>query len=190
MIETRPVTADQLDDIDALFCSEKPADRCWCMWHIIAVKDFHAGGPEANRRRFRALAREEALPLGILAYEDGEPRGWCAVGPRERYARALKTPTYRSKDEDPFRDVWLVPCFLVRPEARGRGLSKLLLEAAARLAAENGAEAIDGFPFRSGKRRSGGPIHVGFESTFLDCGFSPIREPSDSRVIMRLVLHA
>lgn len=188
MIETKAVTPELLDDVDSLFCTNKPADRCWCMWHIISVKAFHEGGPEQNRAKFVELAQAEELPIGVLAYQNGEPKGWCAVGPRERYARAIKAPTYRTKEEDPFSKVWLVPCFMIHSDARGQGLSKQLLETAVALATTHGAEAIDGFPFTSGKRRSGGPIHVGFESTFRACGFEPIRHPSDSRVVMRRVL--
>lgn len=188
MIETKAVTPALLDDLDTLFGTNRPADRCWCMWHIISVKAFHEGGPEQNRVQLIELAQTEDLPIGILIYKDGAPKGWCAIGPRERYERAIKTPTYRTKAEDPVTNVWLIPCFLIQADARGMGLSTHLIEAAVALADENGAEAVDGFPFTNGKRRSGGPIHVGFESTFLACGFEPIRRPSNSRVVMRRTL--
>lgn len=193
MIKTNVVTPERLDDLSSLFCTNKPADRCWCMWHIIAVKAFHEGGPEQNRANLMQLAQTEDQPIGILAYQDDEPAGWCAVGPRERYARAIKTPSYRHSSkhkngEDPFNNVWLVPCFIVRSESRGLGLSKTLLEAAVELARSHNAQAVDGFPFTSDKRRSSSQNHVGFESTFLACGFEPIRRPSESRVVMRRVL--
>ena len=85
-------------------------------------------------------------------------------------------------------DVWLVPCFFTRSDARGLRLSKVLLEAAIQLAIDYDAEAIDGFPFTNEKRRSSSQIHAGFESTFLDCGFEQIRRPSKSRVVMRRIL--
>lgn len=188
MIETKVVTPSLLDGLDTLFCGNKPADRCWCMWHIIPVKAFHEGGPEQNRTQLMVLAQTEDKPIGILAYQDDEPAGWCAVGPRERYARAIKTPSYRHKGEDPFNNVWLVPCFIVRSESRGQGISKMLLDAAVELARSYNAQAVDGFPFASDKRRSGSQNHVGFESTFLACGFTPIRRPSESRVVMRRIL--
>ena len=158
------------------------------MWHIISVKLFHDGGAEQNRPQLTKLAETEDAPIGILAYQDNKPIGWCATGPRERYARAIKTPTYRHKTEDPFTNVWLVPCFFVHADMRGLGVSKVMLEAAVQLAGKHDAEAVDGFPFTKDKRRSGGQIHVGFESTFLDCGFKPMRRPSSSRVVMRRIL--
>lgn len=185
MIETKLVTPDLLDDLNSLFCTDKTAEKCHCMWYIISVKAFHAGGAEENRTQLKHLAYSQETPIGILAYEDGQPIGWCAVGPHERYARAVKTPTYRTKAEDPLTNVWLVPCFYIHPSARGKAISKLLLETAVELARTHKADAIDGFPFTSTKRRSGGTIHVGFEPTFSACGFEPLRRPSDSRVVMR-----
>ena len=117
------------------------------------------------------------------------PKGWYAVGPRERYGRAIKTPTYRTKEPDTFSKVWLVPCFFVCENARGIGLTKLMLEAAVKLAIENGAEAIDGFPFVGDKRRKSGDIQVGFEKTFLECGFDILRKPSKNRIVVRYVVN-
>lgn len=188
MIETKVITPKLLDDLNDLFCSNKFTKKCWCMWHIISVKEFHAGGAEQNQAQLTQLIKTEDSPIGILAYQDGEPKGWCAVGPRERYARAIKAPTYKKTPEDNYTNVWFVPCFLTHPDARGLGLSKTLLEAAIQLAKEHDVEAIDGFPFTSDKRRSSSQIHVGFEKTFLDCGFKAIFKPSDSRVVMRRVL--
>lgn len=188
MITTQAVTPALLDDLGALFCTDDSAENCWCMWHIIAVKLFHAGGAEQNRARLAQLALSESTPVGLLAYLDGQPQGWCAVGPRERFARAIKTPTYRHRGAEPFADVWLVPCFFVRRDARGLGLTTHLLNAAVRLAHANGADAIDGFPFAGRARRASGDVQVGFESTFADCGFEAIRRPSGNRVIMRHVL--
>lgn len=188
IIETKVVTPAQLDDLESLFCCNKLAQKCWCMWHIISVKAFHEGGAEQNRALFSELVATEPGPVGIIAYRNGEPVGWCAAGPRERYARTLKTPTYRTKISEPLKNVWLVPCFLIRPDARGLGISKVLLEAVVQLAQDAGADAVEGFPFTAGKRRSGGTIHVGFESTFVQCGFETIRHPSDSRVVMRRTL--
>lgn len=188
MIETKPLTPALLSDLNLLFCTNRYTEKCWCMWHIIAVKAFHAGASEQNRTRFTHLAESEDTPLGILAYRHSEPVGWCAAGPRERYARAIKTPTYRKVAQETSADVWLVPCFFVRSDARRLGVTKILLTAAVELATTNNVQAIDGFPYTNDKRRSSSQIHVGFASTFASCGFRPIHHPSASRVVMRRVL--
>ena len=182
------VTSDLLDDVAKLFGTDQITNDCWCMWFIIPVKEFHEAGSAGNRAKFCQLVASSDLPVGLLAYQDSDPVGWCAVGPRMRYVRAVKTPTYRG-GEDGDGDIWLVPCFFVRKDARGHEISRRLLEAAVELAKENGATAIDGFPFSGSKRRSGGAVEVGFEPVFSACGFKIIRTPSSSRVVMRRQLH-
>ena len=187
MIEVKPVTADLMADADAIFASSKGTEHCFCMWFIIPVRDYHAGGREANRRLFCDLVERSAAPVGLLAYLDGDVVGWCAVGPRSRYVRALRTPTYRDRDPSEDDDVWFVPCFYVHEDARRRGVSRALLEAAVDLARRNGATAIEGFPFAEGAYRTKDGM-VGTESLFASCGFTVRARPSHARVIMRLEL--
>ena len=179
------VTNHLVDDVARLFCADAITNNCWCMWFIMPVKAFHLAGSEGNRASFCDLLARSDQPLGLLAYQADEPVGWCATGPRSRYVRALKTPTYRGGGAENDADVWLVPCFFVRQDVRGRGGSRALLETAVELAQENGAVAIEGFPFAGSKRRSGGDTQVGVESLFSSCGFEVIRTPSTSRVVMR-----
>jgi GNAT superfamily N-acetyltransferase len=180
-----PVTSDRLDDLGGLFASDKAADDCWCMWFIIPVKAFHAAGREGNRASLQALAAASPQPLGLLAYRNGEPVGWCAVGPRARYARALKTPTYAGAPAEPDATIWFVPCFFVRASVRDSGVSRALLQAAVELARASGATAIEGFPYAGSRRRSGGDAQVGVQSLFEACDFQVIRAPSTNRVVMR-----
>ena len=185
MIEIKVATEDLVSDVGTLFGTDRAANGCWCMWFIIPVKDYHAGGREKNRRRFCELVQSCTEPVGLLAYLNDCPVGWCAVGPRARYIRAIRTPTFKERDASEDGVVWLVPCFFVRADARHAGVSRALLERAVSLAEEHGAIAIEGFPYAGSKRRSGGDIQVGVEPVFASCGFSVLRRPSDSRVVMR-----
>ena len=189
MLTIRPVTSKLIDDVGRLFSADKLANNCWCMWFIIPVKEFHAIGSEGTRAKFSELAANSNHPLGLLAYQANEPVGWCAVGPRSRYVRALKTPTYRERETGNDSDVWLIPCLFVRKDMRGTGVSRPLLEAAVKLAEENGATAIEAFPFSESKKQASGDIQVGFEPVFASCGFEVIQKPSPSRVVMRRELH-
>jgi len=184
----RSATTEVIDDLGQLFATEDVASRCWCMWFIIPVNAFHAAGQEGNAASFRALADSSHEPLGLLAYHADKAVGWCAVGPRSRYVRALKTPTYKSVARDQDANIWLVPCFFVHPELRRSGVTRVLLEAAIRLATEHGATAIDSFPFAGTKPRSSGDRQVGYEALFASCGFEVIARPSVGRVVMRRVL--
>jgi GNAT superfamily N-acetyltransferase len=184
----KTVTPDSVDDLGRLFATEQVAETCWCMWFIIPVREFHAAGREGNRASFSDLAARSKEPMGLLAYRDGEPVGWCAAGPAARYVRAMKTPTYSAGKASPEAGTWFVPCFFIHRDARGTGVGRALLEAAVQLAQENGATTIEGFPFAGAKKRSSGDIQVGTESLFSACGFEVIRTPSTSRVVMRRTL--
>lgn len=91
------------------------------------------------------------------------------------------------KGRDPAEDddVWLVPCFLIKPDQRRKGVAAALLEATVDLATRSGASAIEGFPLSGSKTRSkSSDFMTGTETLFAGCGFSPLRRPSANRVIM------
>jgi GNAT superfamily N-acetyltransferase len=179
------VTQDTLSDLDVLFSSNDIADRCWCMWFLIRVADFHAAGREGNRAKFIEMAASEEHPMGLIAYVEDAPVGWCAVGPRSRYARATKAPTLRGR-EGSDDDVWLVPCFFTHPEHRGSGVAAALLDAALDHSFASGAVAVEGFPLAGDRRRSpGSDMQTGMEPLFASAGFAPHHRPSNNRVIMR-----
>lgn len=186
-MEVRPVDERSVDDLGELLCTEKTTAGCWCMWFIVPVKDYHAAHGEGNRASFCELIATSKQPLGLIAYLGERPMGWCAAGPRSRYARAIRTPTYLGRDPEEDDDVWLLPCLFVRKEARGTGISEHLVRAAVGMAREHGASAIEAFPFAHGKRHSK-DMQVGFETTFSRCSFGVIRRPPGNRAVMRLQL--
>lgn len=184
MLEVQPVTAERLADAEALFCSSPATAGCFCMWFIIPVRDYHAGGGEESRRLLRELVDSGGPPVGVLAYRGGEAVGWCAAGPRSRYARAIRTPTLRGQRHEDNDAVWLVPCFYIRQDARRAGVGQALLEGAVGLAQAHDAAAIEGFPFAAGAKKTRETM-VGSESAFAACGFSVVARPSQARVVMQ-----
>ena len=188
-VTTRPFDPSRSDDLDRLFASDPVVDRCWCMWFITRVADFHEGGRSGNRSAFFQLAEREPDPLGLIAYSGTGPVGWCAIGPRRRFARILRAPTLKERDRSEDDTVWFVPCFFIRPDTRRQGVAAALLSGAVELARSQGAPAIEGFPLAGGKARSGGSdFMTGVEPLFASMGFIPTRRPSNNRVIMRLNL--
>jgi GNAT superfamily N-acetyltransferase len=187
-IEIRAATADQLDDVAGLFGVSKTTSGCYCMWFVLPAKQIQAGWAEQNRCAFESMARDAAEPVGLLAYRDGEAVGWCAAGPRTRYARALRSPILKERDTAQDADVWLVPCFYIRRDARKQGVTRALLSSAVRLARQHGAEAIEGFPLAGDARRSAAEAFLGVEPLFASCGFEVVARPSSGRVVMRLAL--
>jgi hypothetical protein len=142
-----------------------------------------------NRQRFEAMATASPAPMGILASVSGEPVGWCACGPRSRYAVAIGGRSsilhdrVRAEDES----VWLMPCLFVGVGHRAQGVTYTLVRAAVELARREGASAIEGWPVAGSDRRSADAF-LGREKMFEELGFSCVARPSPQRAIMRLEL--
>lgn len=180
-MEIRPLTADRLPDLADLFDSNGTTRGCWCMWFVLPRKEFDAGWRGGNRERFAEFAAA-GPPAGVLAYEDGRPIGWCAVGPRSRYPRAIGPRSImRQRDQSEDDAVWLVSCFFVRVGFRRAGVTGELLAAAVDLAAQHGASAVEGFPKVTPSRDG----FVGYERVFARRGFRVIARPSPTRVVVR-----
>jgi GNAT superfamily N-acetyltransferase len=184
-MEVRPVTGADIDELARLFDSSGTCTGCWCTFFLLSGKQFSAGWGEPNRRAFAEMAAAAAQPVGVLAYADGSPAGWCAAGPRSRYARILRSPLMAGRDRAENGTVWFVPCFFVRRDARGGGVTRALLAAAVEVAATNGAEAVEGLPLTSAARHPAAEAYVGVEEVFDACGFTAVAHPSPKRVLMR-----
>jgi len=85
-ISIHSVTPDRWPDVEKLFGERGACGNCWCMTWRLERRDWEAGKTGANKRAFRALIEDDAQP-GVLAYQDNEPIGWCAVAPRDVYIR-------------------------------------------------------------------------------------------------------
>jgi GNAT superfamily N-acetyltransferase len=181
-----PLSRDTLPDLAALFGVTATTRNCYCMWFIQTSGETSAGWSDGgNRAAFEALACESDLPMGLLAYRDGVPVGWVAAGPRERYGRALRSKVLAQRDATEDDRVWLVSCLFIHRDARRTGLSRDLINAAAELAREHGASAIEGFPLNAEKPRTSGDAFVGVEGMFAACGFEVVARPTPARVLMR-----
>lgn len=185
MLEVDSVTRDRLKDLADLFQSNNTTNGCWCMAFIRKRSEYVRGGSGGNRAVFEEMAQTVDPPLGLIAYVDGKPVGWCAAGPRSRYQPAIspRATILRERDAAEDDEVWLVPCFFVRVGARRQGITRKLLEAAVVLAQSYGAKAIEGWPL-TGKPSA--DEYLGREQVFTACGFRPVRQPTPRRIVMRL----
>jgi len=123
---------------------------------------------------------------GMLAYVGGRPAAWCALGLRESYSTLERSRILKPVDRRP---VWSVTCFFVAREFRGRGLTSMLLEAAAAHARTRGARILEGYPVEPRKGRMADVFaYTGLASSYLKAGFTEVLRRSDARPIMRLEL--
>jgi GNAT superfamily N-acetyltransferase len=178
------VTADRWADVLSLFGDNGAYSNCWCTWWLLTASAWDAASKAERRDLLGAKVRAGDEP-GLLAYRNGEPVGWCAVGPREWYGR-LNSPrsrVYRPIDDEA---TWVVNCFFIRKDKRGTGVATELLGAAVGHAAERGARILEAYPVdRSVKDVGSASLFVGTLSMFMAAGFEEVSRLND-RPLVRL----
>ena len=179
-----PATPDRWDDLVELFGENGACEGCWCQYWRHPAADYESGRGAENRQRLRAQV-ESGDPPGLLAYAGDEPVGWVAVGPRKAFVRLEASRILAPVDDAP---VWSVPCFYVAPEARGRGVSVALLEAAAEHVRERGGRTLEGYPVEPTERQSPAFVWTGLAGAFDAAGFEEVERRSEKRPIMRYEL--
>jgi GNAT superfamily N-acetyltransferase len=142
---------------------------CWCQSWRGSVRAPGGSPASSNRAALESQVRTGAFAPGVVAYLDGEPVGWCGLGPRAAMPRLVRSRTIPAVDDAP---VWSIGCFVVRPGYRRRGVTRALLDGAVAYARAQGAPGVEAYPIDpAGARVSSSFGFVGFVSTFEAVGF-------------------
>jgi GNAT superfamily N-acetyltransferase len=152
------------------------------MWPRISSAEFRSCRGDGNRRALERIVKSGETP-GVLAYHEDEPIGWCAVAPRERYARLERSRTLKPLDGEL---VWSIVCFFVAKPYRRRGVTTQLARAAVQQARAQGARIVEGYPVEPQKGESPDAFAWwGLPGAFLGAGFIEVARPAPTRPIMR-----
>ena len=154
-LEFHPLTPERWRDFESLFGERGACGGCWCMWPRLARSQYETQKGARNKRAMKKLVDGGRAP-GIIAYQAGQPIGWCSVAPREEFLRLDRSRILKPVDEQP---VWSVVCFFVAKEHRGGGLSAKLLRPRLTLCVSEAGEssrAIQSRRKRSSQMRSCG----------------------------------
>jgi GNAT superfamily N-acetyltransferase len=172
------VTPERLPDLERFSAQHGKFRYCSCMRWRMTSAEYKRSTKES---RVAALAERvcEHVPVGVLAYLDGEPVGWCSVAPRETYAALERFRALPRLDSAP---VWSVVCFFVDRHARRQGVTLGLLKAAVKYAATQGAGIIEGYPVKPGPRLY---TYMGSPATFEQAGFRDVTPAGQVRQVMR-----
>ena len=134
----RAAESTTLDDVVAVFEQRGGPHYCWCMlWRGTAAER------RTKEQRKQALCSRVAsdTPVGLIAYQEGQPVGWVSIAPK---------PTYRSltgsRAEAVEEGVWSLACFFILRALRGRGYSRDLLAGAIEYARREGATVVEAYP--------------------------------------------
>lgn len=176
-IEVFPATAERWADVQVLLGGDGERG-CWCQYWRQSASGYRALGAGGGRRALRRQLDDAPAP-GVVAYLDGQPVGWCGLGPRARMERLVRSRTIPLVDDVP---VWSIVCFLVRPGFRRRGVAAALLRGAIAYARASGAPAIESYPVEPGGR----PV----DTAFGYMGFVPMFEAAGFRTIHETAAHS
>ena len=172
--QTHPVTPDRFEDFADVVNKNRRATHCWCLSHRLQAKEIEelgGTGTGARERAMRSLCEREHPP-GVVTYLDGEPVGWCNIGPRSEITRLAKSALMRPVDDLP---VWSIVCVVVRSGFRRRGVTEHLIEGAVAYAAANGAPAVEAHPVDTGDQRMDLTMaFVGTRGMFEKAGFAVV----------------
>lgn len=177
-----PATADRWADFARLFGKNGACGGCWCMFNRLRRKDFDAMKGEQNKAAMKEIFERGEVP-GLLAYDGGEPVAWCSVAPREVFHRLEMSRMLKQVDPRP---VWSVVCFFISKAYRRRGVSEVLLNAAAEYVRQQGGDVLEGYPTIPSQELPGPFLWTGIHSTFLKAGFAEVARPSRTKAIMRM----
>jgi GNAT superfamily N-acetyltransferase len=152
------------------------------MWWRLPRSEFAKNRGEGNRKSLKRLVDSGIVP-GIIAYQNNQPVGWCALGPRETYPALDRSRILKRVDD---KEVWSVVCFFTTKQFRHQGVTASLLKAAVDFAGQHGARIIEGYPIEPRKGRLPDPfVFTGIVSTFGRAGFAEVVRRSKNRPIMR-----
>ena len=183
----RELRTDDWPSIAKLFGDKGACGGCWCMsWRVPhGGKTWQAVLGEPNRKAFKKLL-QEGEAHGILAFDQGEPVGWCNFGKRSEFPRIETVKAYQRSDT---KDVWSINCFFILKPYRSTGLSEKLLAAAVAAIKKRKGEIIEGYPVpltKDGKQLPAAFSYTGPDTIFERAGFKVAQRISHSRPLYRL----
>ena len=168
--ETHPVTPDRFDAFADVINASRRANHCWCLSHRLRAREIEELGGGSREQAVRRLCEREHPP-GVVTYRDGEPVGWCNIGPRTEMTRLAGSRLIRPVDDLP---VWSIVCVVVRSGHRRQGVTEPLLEGAVAYAASFGAPAVEAHPVDPPGRMDLTMAFVGTKAMFVRAGFRVI----------------
>ena len=186
-LETRVLTPARWADLETLFAARgcSVARGCWCMYYRRSgARDPVPAGmtqAAANKAAFKALVDGGAM-TGVIGYRGRTPVGWLSFGPREDFAKLVRSPVMKAVDAQP---VWSVICFVVPAEHRGQGVATALLAGAIAHARQLGV-TLEAYPVDRAERADDDSMWFGAKSMYDAAGFEEVARRKPQRPVVRL----
>jgi GNAT superfamily N-acetyltransferase len=176
-----PVGSEHWDALDALFGRAGASNGCWCQYWILGPA-YHRRDRALNRTALRSECVKGTPPApGLVAFgPDHQVEGWARLVPRGQ----LRWPEARFSTGAATGDLWAMPCFFIRPAARGTGVMSSLVEAAISQATRIGA-TVEAYPIDPDVPGATRNRFTGVLEPFLRAGFDEVGRLSSGRCVVR-----
>ena len=177
-----PLTKDTWKDFEKLFGERGACGGCWCMSWRLSRSDFEKNKGNGNKRSMKKLAGS-GEQIGVIAYHNGQPAGWCAVAPREQYVKLENARVLKRIDDKP---VWSIVCFFLAKDYRRQGLSVEILKGVITHCKKRGVKIIEAYPIIPySSNMPAAFAWTGILSSFMKAGFTEEKRWSKARPIVR-----
>jgi GNAT superfamily N-acetyltransferase len=171
-----PVTEKSVGDFVKLFGTKGGPNWCWCMAFRATPEEIR--NSKSTERKKQILGRiADGVPVGILAYAEGEPVGWVSLAPKDTFRKLGGT-----EDAD---GVWSLTCMFIPRTRRGQGMAHRLIEGAIAYAKKHKARLLEAYPVDPD---SPSYRHMGFRPAFEKAGFTDTGMEGARRHVMQLRL--
>jgi GNAT superfamily N-acetyltransferase len=185
LLNFKPLSLETWNHFEDLFGTRGACGGCWCMSWRLRAADFEKQKGPGNKKAIHKLV-ENKEHIGIIAYQNKQPIGWCSFGPRENFIRLVKSKVLAPLDDE---RVWSISCFFIAKEYRKMGISTELLKAVIKFAKKKKVKILEGYPIVPYSNKIPAAFAwTGLPSTFINAGFSEAARRSKSRPIMRIYL--
>lgn len=181
----RSLTLKTWNDFEKLFGARGACGGCWCMAWRLKSSEFEKLKGAGNKKEMKKLV-EMKEQIGIIAYLNKEPIGWCAAAPREKFIRLENSKVLAPIDE---KKVWSITCFFIAKEYRRKGLSSELLKGVVNFCRKKKVKILEGYPVVPyAKNIPAAFAWTGIPSAFEKAGFIEVERRSKTKPIMRKIL--
>jgi len=184
-LEAYSLDITRWEDFQELFGEKGACGGCWCMSWRLKKSVFEGQKGSGNKEAMKSLI-EQNETVGVLAYIDGVPIGWCAVAPRDKYIRLENSKVFKRIDDEP---VWSITCLYISKTYRRQRTSTELIKAAVNYCKLNQVEIVEAYPVVPYDNKVPDAfLWTGIPSAFKEAGFLVVEQRSKWKIMMRYFL--
>lgn len=161
---------------------------CWCIWFHPDCAE-RGQGYEGNRALKRTLV-DQGEAHAALVFDGDRAVAWCEYGTPQELPNIHHRKEYEARGE-PLPDYRLT-CIFIDKGYRRKGLSKIALQGALDLIAQQGGGVVEGYPqdLSDGRRVGNSFLYNGTRALYERAGFTYQGPKGKNHTVMRRTVAA